>query len=164
MGTIRVVAEGSVAAPADAVYEYLAGYRAHRPQFLPDAFSNWSVEDGGTGAGTVARYTVTAGGRSRAYRVAVSEPDPGRVLVESDTGSSLVTTYTVEPAGPESSRVKVETTWQGAAGIGGFFERRFAPVALRRIYAEALVKLDLYARQGDGPAQPEADGPALPEG
>lgn len=154
MGTIRVEAEGTVAAPADAVYGYLAGYRAHRPQFLPDAFSDWTVEEGGTGAGTVAGYTVTAGGRSRPYRVAVSEPQPGRVLMESDTGSSLVTTYTVEPATPGSSRVQVVTTWQGASGVGGFFEKRFAPMALRRIYAEALVKLDLYARQGDGPGQP----------
>lgn len=146
MSTIRVAADGTVAAPAAAVYGYLAGYGEHRPQYLPDAFSDWNVEEGGTGAGTMVRYTVTAGGRSRPYRMAVTEPEPGRVLTETDTGSSLVTTYTVDPAGPTSTRVHVETTWQGASGVGGFFERRFAPVALRRIYAEALVKLDVYAR------------------
>jgi Polyketide cyclase / dehydrase and lipid transport len=147
MSTIRVAAEGSVAAPAATVYRYIADYRQHHPQFLPGAFSEWAVEEGGVGAGTVVRFVITAGGRQRAYRMAVTEPEPGRVLTESDTGSSLVTTFTVDDAGPQTSRVHVESTWQGAGGVGGFFEKRFAPVALRRIYTEELVKLDLYARR-----------------
>jgi hypothetical protein len=31
-------------------------------------------------------------------------------------------------------------------GIGGFFERLFAPRVLRRLYAEELERLDRYAR------------------
>lgn len=146
MGTITVVSEGDVAAqPAD-VYRYLADYRQHRPQFLPDAFSGWTVDEGGVGAGTVVRFGVNAGGRSRGYRMTVSEPEPGRTLRETDSGSSLVTTFTVEPRPGRGAVVRIETTWQGAGGVGGFFEKRFAPVALRRIYSEALVKLDMYAR------------------
>jgi hypothetical protein len=152
MSTIRVAVDGTVAAPPAAVYGYLADYRRHHPQFLPDAFSGWAVEEGGVGAGTVVRFTVTAGGRQRPYRMAVTEPEPGRVLTESDTGSSLVTTWTVQPDGPQSSKVGIETTWQGAGGVGGFFEKRFAPVALRRIYTEALAKLDIYARRQQGTA------------
>lgn len=152
MSTIRVVTDGTVAAPSAAVYGYLTDYRQHHPQFLPDAFSGWSVEEGGVGAGTVVRFTVTAGGRQRAYRMAVTEPEPGRVLTETDTTSSLVTTWTVDAEGPQSSKVQIETTWQGAGGVGGFFEKRFAPVAMRRIYAEALAKLDVYARRQQGPA------------
>lgn len=154
MSTIRVVADDTVAAPPAEVYGYIADYRQHHPRYLPDAFSNWQVEEGGMGTGTVVRFTITAGGRQRDYRMAVTEPEPGRVLRESDTGSSLVTTYTVEGAGPQASRVQIETTWQGAGGVGGFFEKRFAPVALRRIYAETLVKLDVYARThgSSGPA------------
>lgn len=152
MSTIRVVTDGTVAAPSAAVYGYLADYRQHHPQFLPDAFSGWSVEEGGVGAGTVVRFTVTAGGRQRGYRMAVTEPEPGRVLKETDTTSSLVTTWTVDAEGPQSSKVQIETTWQGAGGVGGFFEKRFAPVAMRRIYAEELAKLDVYARRQQGPA------------
>jgi Polyketide cyclase / dehydrase and lipid transport len=146
VGTITVVAEGEVAAPSAEVYGYVADYRQHHPKFLPDGFSGWTVDEGGVGAGTVVRFTATAGGRSRGYRMVVTEPEPGRVLAESDSGSSLVTTYTVAPRGEDASVVRIETTWQGAAGVGGFFEKRFAPVALRRLYNEALVKLDLYAR------------------
>jgi hypothetical protein len=98
------------------------------------------------GEGTIIRFTVTAGGRSREYRMMVTEPEPGRVLTESDTASSLVTMFTVTPQGA-TSRVRISTTWQSAAGIGGFFERLFAPRALRRLYADELDRLNTYARE-----------------
>jgi Polyketide cyclase / dehydrase and lipid transport len=163
MRTIRVAADGAVAAPAAVVYGLLADYRQHHSQVLPSAFSEWAVEEGGIGTGTVVRFVISAGGRQRAYRMAVTEPEPGRVLTESDIGSSLVTTFTVDSTGPQSARVRIETTWQGAGGVGGFFERRFAPVALRRIYAEELVKLDIYARQQSGAPGAGGDHPSRGE-
>jgi hypothetical protein len=48
--------------------------------------------------GTITRFTVTAGGCIREYRMRVDEPEPGRALTESNTGSSLVTTTTVSPS------------------------------------------------------------------
>ncbi len=155
MGSIDVSAEGKVEAPAAAVYGYLADMREHHPHFLPPAFSGFQVESGGVGAGTITHFTVTAGGRSREYRMRVSEPEPGRVLVESDTNSSLVTTYTVTPDGG-ASRVRISTTWDGASGVGGFFERRFAPRAMQGIYADALERLNAYA------AAPDRSQPRLP--
>jgi Polyketide cyclase / dehydrase and lipid transport len=145
MATILVSAERTVDAPADAVYGYIADMREHHPRFLPPAFSDFQVESGGVGEGTITRFTVTAGGRSRQYRMKVAEPEPGRVLTESDTGSSLVTTTTVTPQGG-GSLVTMSTTWQGAGGIGGFFERLFAPRAMRGIYTDELERLDSYAR------------------
>ena len=149
MGSIRVSAEGRVEAPAETVFGYLADMRGHRPRFLPPAFSGFQVESGGVGAGTITRFTVNAGGRSRAYRMQVTEPEPGRVLVESDTNSSLVTTTTVTPDG-SASRVRISTTWDGAAVIGGFFERRFAPKVMQGIYADELERLNAYAREHAG--------------
>ena len=145
MATILVSAERTVDAPPDAVYGYIADMREHHPQFLPSAFSDFQVESGGVGEGTITRFTVTAGGRARQYRMKVAEPEPGRVLTESDTGSSLVTTTTVTPQGGRSL-VTISTTWQGAGGIGGFFERLFAPQAMRGIYTDELERLDSYAR------------------
>jgi hypothetical protein len=97
------------------------------------------------GAGTVHSFRLAAGGRTRAYRMRVDEPEPGRVLTESDQLSSAVTTFTVTPEGP-GCRVRIETRWQGAGGVGGFFERLFAPRVLRRIYVDELERLDRYAR------------------
>jgi Polyketide cyclase / dehydrase and lipid transport len=146
MATLHVTAERLVGAPADTVYGYLADMREHHPRFLPPAFSDFEVESGGVGAGTITRFKVTAGGRTREYRMEVGEPQPGRVLTESDTHSSLVTTFTVIP-GDGSSRVRISTTWEGAGGIGGFFERLFAPRVMRRLYADELARLDAYARE-----------------
>jgi uncharacterized protein YndB with AHSA1/START domain len=144
MAKVEASAERTIDAPADAVYGYLADMHQH-PRFLPPAFSDFQVEEGGVGAGTVTRFAITAGGRTRTYRMRVTEPAPGRTLVESDTNSSLVTTFNVEPQGGRSL-VRISTSWDGAAGIGGFFERTFAPRALHRIYLDELERLNAYAR------------------
>jgi hypothetical protein len=144
MTELSVRAERLVGAPAELAYRCIADYRTHHPRFLPPAFSDFHVEQGGVGAGTVHSFQLTAGGRTRTYRMRVEEPEPGRVLTESDTGSSLVTTWTVTPEGRDC-RVRIETRWQGAGGIGGVFERLFAPRVLQRIYADELERLDRYA-------------------
>ena len=146
MGVIQVIAQRTVDAPADAVFGYLRDMHQHQ-KFLPPAFSDFQVESGGVGPGTVTRFKVTAGGRTREYHMTVDEPEPGRVLRESDNNSSLVTKFTVTPTGGAASEVQIATTWQGAGGIGGFFERTFAPRAMRAIYEDELQRLDTYARE-----------------
>src|ERR1700733_7705391 len=118
MAKIVASAEGTVDAPADTVYGYVADMREHHPRFLPPAFTDFQVESGGVGAGTITRFTVNAGGRSRPYRMQVAEPEPGRVLTESDSSSTMVTTTTVTPQGG-GAHVRIATTWDGAGGIGG---------------------------------------------
>ena len=63
--------------------------------------------------------------------------------------ASWVTTFTVTPGG-DRCQVRIETTWQGARGIGGFFERLFAPRVLRRLYADELDRLERYAQEHAG--------------
>jgi hypothetical protein len=41
--------------------------------------------------------------------------------------------------------VQIRTTWDGAGGIGGFFERMFAPRVMRAIYTDELERLNVYA-------------------
>ncbi len=146
MSTVTAVATRTVAAPAAVVFRCLSDFRAHHQRILPPAFSDFRVEEGGTGEGTVVSFVVTAGGRSRRYRMRVAVPDPGRVLEEHDTGSSLVTSFTLTPDA-DRTHVRIETTWQGAGGVGGFFERLFAPGAMRRIYDDELARLDAYAQE-----------------
>jgi uncharacterized protein YndB with AHSA1/START domain len=145
MSKVEVAAERAIDAPAETVYGYLANLEEHR-QFLPPAFSDFEVEAGGIGAGSVVRFQVTAGGRERSYRMTVAEPEPGRIISESDSNSSLVTTFTVTAQGA-NSRVRIFTSWDGAGGIGGFFERRFAPRAMQKIYLDELASLNAYALQ-----------------
>ncbi len=79
--------------------------------------------------------------RVRDQVVEVSAPAPNQI-VERDTNSSMVTSWTVTPEGTDRSLVTVDTVWNGASGIGGFFERTFAPKGLARIHDGVLAKLD----------------------
>jgi hypothetical protein len=138
-GPVHADAEGSVPAPAAEVHAFLADYR-RRPDILTENYQDYAVEEGGSGAGTLVRYRFKAGPRERTYRVRVEEPD-GSTLVERDLDSTLVTTWRLIPAGEGTTRVRVETEWQGASGVGGFFERTFAPKALSRVHTEVLARL-----------------------
>ena len=143
MTRIHVEAERVIDASPKNVYAILADYQGRHQRILPpETFKDFHIEEGGQGEGTVARFRVAAGGRERPYRMRVTEPDRGRKLVEEDTMSSLVTTFTVEPvSGGQASRVRIATEWQGGRGIGGIFERTFAPGTMRRIYEEELDRL-----------------------
>ena len=146
MGTITVGQEGAVGAPAELTYRLIADDEHHR-HILPEGFSDFEVLEGGVGAGTLHRFKVAAGGKVREYVMRVDEPEPGRVIREADQRSSLVTTFTVTPSGPDACAVRIQTQWNGRSGIGGFFERTFAPKLWRKMYAEELARLDAYARE-----------------
>ena len=146
MAEMRIEAEREIGAPADRVYGVIADYQRHHPKFLPPAFSDYRVESGGVGAGTVVSFRLKVGGRSQAYRSDIAEPDPGRVLTERDRATGALTTFTVTPAGT-GSRVRIETVWQGASGVAGWIERLLAPRLLGELYADELTHLDHYARQ-----------------
>jgi carbon monoxide dehydrogenase subunit G len=137
-GLVHADAEGSVAAPPAAVIAFLADYR-RRPEILSANYQDYRVEEGGTGAGTVVHYRFKAGPRERDYRMRAETPDD-TTLVERDLGSTLVTTWRVAPANG-GSRVSIHTEWQGAPGVGGLFERTFAPRALSRVHADTLGRL-----------------------
>lgn len=145
MAEMRVSAERRINAPADDVYHYIANFQDHHHRFLPPAFSDFRVEEGGVGAGTIATFSITAAGRTQKYRSLVAEPVPGRVLTETDLLGGAVTTFTVTPEG-DATRVRFETVWQ-KAGIAGVFERLVAPAIVRRLYADELERLDRYARE-----------------
>lgn len=142
MSRIHVEVERTIDAPPEEVFAFLADYRDKRPIILTPNFLDYAVEQGGRGTGTVIRYRLQAGRRERAYRMRVEEPPGGSALVERDMDSSLVTTWTViSLASGRQSRVMATTEWEGSAGVGGFFERTFAPIALRGIYADMLDRL-----------------------
>ena len=138
MGTVTATSTRRVEAPAARVAEAVADYAGVRPRVLPEQFTGYEVLSGGRGAGTVARWDLHATKkRTRSVVADVTTPDE-HTVVEDDRGSSLVTTWRVQPAGADASTVTVTTTWQGAGGVGGFFERTFAPRGLDRIYSSVL--------------------------
>lgn len=146
MAEVKATAERVIDQPSDAVYAALADYAGSRAGILPENYREYEVLAGGRGAGTTVRWKLQATKkRVRDCLVQVTEPAPG-TLVESDQNSTMVTTWTVEPRGAGSSSVHVQTTWQGAGGVAGFFEGVFAPLGLRRIHTATLDRLAATVR------------------
>ena len=142
MSQVVATAERVVHAPAERVRAALADYADTRPRILPEQFSDYVIQAGGRGAGTRVHWRFAATSkRVREQVVEVTQPAED-TLVETDTASSMVTVWTVVPADAGTSTVRVRTTWNGAGGIGGFFERTFAPKGLRRVYLDLLGRLD----------------------
>lgn len=142
MAQVESTTHREIAAEPDAVRSALADYSGTRPKLLPDHYSEYEVREGGKGAGTVVHWKIqVTSKRIRDCLIDVSDSAGGE-LVESDRNSTMVTTWKVEQGSSENAaRVTVKTTWKGAGGIGGFFERTFAPKGLARIYDEILAKL-----------------------
>src|ERR1700733_2801341 len=112
-----------------AAFAAVADYQNVRPKILSPQYSEYQVLQGGQGQGTVVKWNVQA-------NVDVA----GHTVIEKDANSSMVTNWTVAPAGPGSS-VTVKTSWTGAGGVKGFFEKTFAPLGLKRIQGEVLANL-----------------------
>jgi Polyketide cyclase / dehydrase and lipid transport len=148
MSRIHIETASEVNASAAEVYALLADYRNGHPMIVPrDHFSDLKVEEGGVGAGTIVSFSVKAGGNTHNYRVKVSEPEPGRVLVESDTLSTEVTTFTVTPLNDNRSTVKITTDMDASPGIRGFFEKMMAPRILKGMYDKELKQINDVAVQ-----------------
>lgn len=138
MATVTARATRALDAPPERVLEFLRDYREARPRILTENYTAYRVEQGGHGGGTVIGFHFAAGGRERDYRLSVEEQ--GDRLFERDQLSTFESRWTVARDGA-GAQVTLESSWQGAGGIGGFFERTFAPIGLRRIYGQVLDKL-----------------------
>jgi hypothetical protein len=117
----------------------VSDYQTVRPKILSSHYSNYSVLEGGQGAGTVVAWKLQAT-ESRSRDVKASVDVAGKTVIEKDANSTLVTNWTVAPAGTGST-VTVKTSWTGAGGVKGFFEKTFAPLGLRKIQDEVLGNL-----------------------
>ncbi len=137
----NVSAMAHVDAPPETIYAIIADYQDGHPRILPRQLRNLQVVEGGIGAGTVITFEAHVLGSVQRFRGTISEPEPGRVLVETYEGSGEVTTFTVDPAdGGSRSAVTITTEWT-TGGIAGLVQWLLAPPVLRRVYAEELRNL-----------------------
>jgi Polyketide cyclase / dehydrase and lipid transport len=141
MPTLRIQSSARIAAPASRVYDLIADYHTGHPSILPPQyFQALTVEAGGKGAGTRIRFTMIALGTRRECRVRISEPEPGRVLLEVDEDTGTKTRFLVEPVGPDQAQVTFETSYP-ARGLRGWIEALLVPRYLRKVYAAELALL-----------------------
>lgn len=145
-----VSVSATIPARRDRVYSLIANYIDGHPRILPKQFTSLVVEQGGTGAGTIIRFQMSLFGRKETFRAAITEPEPGRVLVETNLDSNgAVTTFTVNPGtAPADSQVTISTELPVRSGFLGRIERAFSTALLRPIYVKELENL---ARVATGP-------------
>ena len=149
MKQIKITASKIIhASPAD-VYAVMSDYRIGHPAVLPKPyFSRLIVLEGGQGAGTVIEVHMDVYGTKRVFHQVVSEPEPGRVLMETDSTAGVTTSFTVDPIhNGTQSHVTISTESRLSPGIQGFLERLLNPLIIGRIYKQELEQLDEYVRR-----------------
>jgi len=137
---LQVTASAYIKASTKQVYAILADYHGGHPYVLPKRyFSDLQVEQGGIGAGTIIRFQMHVLGKAQAFRAAITEPEPGRLLVETNLPSGAVTTFTVDPRTEgQHTQVTITTEMETREGLLGLMGRFLTTVTLRRIYAQEL--------------------------
>lgn len=150
MNEITIEVSAVIEAASKHVYSILADYPGGHYAILPkEYFTDLSVIEGGQGAGTVIDVVMNVMGIESHYRFNVSEPEPGRVLMESDEDAGVVTMFTVDPVdGEEWSRVTITTRSRASQGLRGLIERLVNPAVTRRIYRKELQILASNVRKG----------------
>jgi hypothetical protein len=144
MRSVHIAVERLVDVPADVVYHCLADSRGHHRagELLPPVFTDPQVLRGGAGAGPVIRFTTRMAGRTVPRTQEVSEPAPGRVLVEWGDGEG--STFSVEPRG-ERSLVRIDSVVR-AGGLEGLLLAWLGRRLLRPIIADELARRERYAQ------------------
>jgi hypothetical protein len=156
MEKVHIEVTATIDAPPEEVYAVFADYRGSHPQVLPKPyFGDLIVEKGGNGAGTVYRTSITVMGRTINYHMEVTEPEPGRVLMETDEKLGVVTSFIIDPLeGGKKSRVTLATDWTPSPGVMGWLEKLTTPGFMRKLYETELQNVQEYVKkkqtQGSG--------------
>jgi hypothetical protein len=151
MAQINVKAAAVLDARPEDVYTTIADYQHGHPNILPkESLYDLHVEQGGYGAGTIIRFKFKTLGVEQSFHQRVSEPEPGRVLVEQDIDSvqNATTTFTVTPVEQaQKSHVEISTTMNPSPGLKGFVERIVVPIINLGVYRKELKLLETVAQQ-----------------
>ena len=144
-----VSASQLISAPAQKVYDLIADYRNGHPRILPKPyFISLYVEQGGYGAGTVINFQMRLMGRTQSFHARITEPEPGRRLVETDMNTGAVTTFHVDPRSDgQEAFVTITTTTTIPDGILGKIQGWLTTQLLRPIYEKELAQLATFAKE-----------------
>ena len=95
---IHVQASMVIDARPEVLYAIVADYRVGHPAILPrPPFTELTVERGGVGAGTLIMVRMKVWGQQLSYHQLASEPEPGRVIVETEVDTGQYSSFTFDP-------------------------------------------------------------------
>ncbi len=143
-----------IQAPAKIIYNILADYRKEHPQILPkEYFQSLKVEEGGVGAGTIISFEMRLLGQTQSFRSNITEPDPGRLLVETDIKSGTKTSFRLDPLEDDSKTLlTINTELKGINALQGMIVKAL----LQKVYRQ---ELNLIAERAEMLAKSSPDNP-----
>ena len=139
--------------PAEILYNIIADYRRMHWLILPKRyFLSLEVEQGGFGAGTIVNFAMRILGQTQSFHSLITEPEPGRLLVETDIKSGIATSFHIVPIEKEGqTRVTISTELKGR----NFLEAWIAKMILQKIYR---LELELLAQVAEEQAHGKRPG------
>jgi Polyketide cyclase / dehydrase and lipid transport len=145
---IHAEASYVIDARPEEIHAIVADFRVDHPAILPrQYFTSLVVEQGGQGAGTIVLGAVKVLGKEYTFRQRISEPEPGRVLDETDVDTGQLTRWTFEPLdGGAQTRVTIASDYPPSPGFVGWLERLAKPAVARDMYRKELRQLADYVR------------------
>ncbi|MCK6580411.1 MAG: SRPBCC family protein [Anaerolineae bacterium] len=148
MSIIRAQYDAVIDAPPEAIYAILRDYQGGHAAILPKPyFADLKILKGGVGAGTETLLTMKVNGRTMTYRQRITEPQPGRVIQETEINTGQWSRFTLEPLdGGRRTRVTISAEQPASPGVMGLLERLFAPGVQWKIFSEELALLAEYIK------------------
>lgn len=145
MSQFTLEASKIIDARPEALYAVIADYHVGHPAILPRPFTGITVLRGGYGAGTEVRADAQMMGMKMSYHMVITEPEPGRLLLEVDETNGITTQFIFEPLdGGKRTKVTFHTVMRLSPGFKGLMERLMNPPMMRKMYRQELENLAAY--------------------
>ncbi len=146
MADVRVDVIRLIDADSSALYRCLADFENHFPQLLPPSFTQYQVETGGLGEGTIISFDLTANGTTQRFRMRISEPILGKVITGFDQRALVIATIRLRRERMQQVQVEIDTSWPTERGIRSLKSRLYAYVVLRPQLIRLLDRLEKHVR------------------
>lgn len=149
MSMLHITASAVIDASPEAIYAVFSDYEVAHKAILPKPyFADMVVLAGGQGAGTVIDVYMDVFGNKKTYHLEVTEPEPGRLLVETDYKTGERTHFIMEPlANGRQTKVTIDSKFKANTGFTGFMERLITPPITRYIFKKELANVAAYVKE-----------------
>jgi ribosome-associated toxin RatA of RatAB toxin-antitoxin module len=126
------------------LYAIISDFKKGLPSILPKKyFTGWKVEKGGNGAGTIVNVKMTFFGKDQHFRLAVTEPKPGRELVETDTDTGKYTRFTFKPLDDgKRCEITIDSKIPVQNGLLSYFKSLMVANMSKGLYKSELLALE----------------------
>jgi hypothetical protein len=149
MNMLQVDYSAVIDAPPETVYNIIADYEVGHRAILPQPyFKEMIIVKGGQGAGTELRLKLVALGQVYRYHQIVSEPEPGRVILEKDLDTAQSTRFIIDPTpDSEKTRITIASEFPIQPGFAGVIQKLIQGPFSRHMFKQELQNLNDYVKQ-----------------